>query len=321
LEFDEVACMRVIFCGNTFAAARGLLGQQLPRDDIVTVETERELANCRSVDVLIPLMFRIDAALLRSLRPRLIQQWGSGLEGVDLEAALALGVAVASVPAAGSNTQSVAEHVLLLTLALLRDLPQAQENLRAGILGAPLGRMLAGRTVCLWGLGATALAIARWTKVLGARLLGITREPLSDKAALYGLDGCYQTTAFRQALAQTDILILCVRLNEHTRGLIDADVLSALPQGAFLVNAARGALIDYEALRVALERKQLGGVGLDVYWQEPFPPGDPLLRLPNVIATPHVAGVTDRSYGEIAAAVASNIEHLRRGEPLDHRVV
>src|SRR5579863_872011 len=244
--------MRILFCGNTFPAARALLQQRLSQDDIVTVETDRELARCGSVEVLVPLMFRIDAALMRSLRPRLIQQWGSGLEGVDLEAARAQGVAVASVPAAGSNAQSVAEHVLLLTLALLRDLSQAHKNLHAGLLGAPLGRMLAGRTVCLWGLGATALAIARCMKVLGARLLGITREPSPDKTALYGLDACYRTQDCRAALAQTDILIPCVRLSEQTRGLIDAEALAALPRGAFLVNAARGALIEYQALCAAL---------------------------------------------------------------------
>jgi len=111
------------------------------------------------------------------------------------------------------------------------------------------------------------------------------------------------------------VLVLCIRLAHQTRGLVDASALAALPAGAFLVNAARGGLIHYRALYDALSSGHLGGAGLDVYWAEPFPPDDPLLKFPNVIATPHVAGVTDGSYADIADVVASNIERLRRAEP------
>src|SRR5215510_12889562 len=89
--------------------------------------------------------------------------------------------------------------------------------------------------------------------------------------------------------------------------------------GAYLVNAARGPLVDYHALYSALSTNRLAGAALDVFWEEPIPPTDPLLALPNVIATPHTAGVTDRSYNEIADAVAANIERLRRGDPLLNR--
>jgi phosphoglycerate dehydrogenase-like enzyme len=213
------------------------------------------------------------------------------------------------------NADSVAEHALLLILALMRHLPTAQANVRAGILGAPLGRTLAGRTVCLYGLGATARALARRLHALGARLIGITRHPNAAKAAEFALDLCFGSSECGKALAQTEVLVLCVRLGHQTRGLIDSRALRALPVGAYLVNAARGGLIDYRALYHALASGHLGGVGLDVFWTEPMPPDDPLLELPNVIATPHVAGVTDRSYSDIADAVASNIERLRRGEP------
>ncbi len=140
-----------------------------------------------------------------------------------------------------------------------------------------------------------------------------------EKIALYGLDACFGVRQRREALSQTEILILSVRLNEHTRGLIDASVFSELRAGAFLVNAARDALVDYRSLCAAMRSGRLAGLGLDVHWQEPFPLDDPLIRMHNVIATSHVAGVTDRSYGDIAAAVASNIECLRRGDPLANR--
>jgi len=114
--------------------------------------------------------------------------------------------------------------------------------------------------------------------------------------------------------------VLCVRLSNETRGLVDANVLATLREGACLVNPARGALLDYDALYSALSTGRLRGAGLDVYWNEPIACDDALLALPNVIATPHVAGVTEESYREIADAVAANIERIRRGESVLNRV-
>jgi len=311
--------VRIIFCGDTFPAARFLLQERLPleaNDEICVWPDRNAIADLKPADVLIPMMFRIDASVMDATRCRLIQQWGSGLEGIDLEAARSRGISVAGVPASGSNADSVAEHALLLILALLRQLPEAQANVRKGILGSPLGRILRGRTVCLYGLGATALALAWRLRAFEVRLLGITRDPEAAKVAAFGLDSCYPISRRDAGLSRSEILVLCARLSKETRGLVDADVLAALPPGAFLVNAARGALVDYRALYAALSSGRLAGAGLDVYWEEPISPDDPLLALPNVIATPHVAGVTDASYAEIADRVASNIERLRRGEPL-----
>ena len=315
--------MRILFCGDCFPASQSLLKERLPigEDEIVVcngINLRKALANC---DVVIPMMTILDEALMEAGTFRLVQQWGSGLEGVDLDAARARGIWVANVPASGNNADSVAEHALLLTLALLRQLPAAQANVNAGTLGAPLGRMLAGRTVCLYGLGATAMALARRLRPMGVRLIGITRDPTAPKVTDFELDECFSSSERHKALVKTDVLVLCVRLAHQTRGLVDASALGALPASALLVNAARGGLIDYRALRDALSSGHLGGVGLDVYWTEPFPPDDPLLKLPNIIATPHVAGVTDRSYADIADAVATNIERLRRTEPPLNRAV
>jgi phosphoglycerate dehydrogenase-like enzyme len=313
--------MRILFCGDTFPSSRVLLQQRLPNDEFCAWHKRNALEQMDSADVLIPMMFRIDGAVMDRIHPRLIQQWGSGLEGVDLEAARARAIPVAGVPTSGNNAESVAEHALLLILALLRQLPAAQANVRAGVLGAPLGRMLAGRRVCLYGLGSTALSLARRLRALDVRLLGITRDPGALKVAPFGLDACYSTSERDACLRQTDVLVLCTRLCKETRGQVDASVFAALPEGAYLVNAARGALVDYNALYNALCSGHLAGAGLDVYWEEPIPPDDPLLALQNVITTPHVAGVTDRSYGEIANAVASNVERLRLGETLLNRAV
>lgn len=266
------------------------------------------------VDILIPLMCRIDSAIMDAGRIRLIQQWGAGIEGVDLHAAQQRGIRVANVPATGSNADSVAEHAILLIIALLRDLPAAQANVKAGRLGTPLGRMLASRTVCLYGLGAIAKALALRLRPFNVRLVGITRDPSAPKVEEFGLDACFSIEDRAACLSQTDVLVICTRSSRETQGVIDKDALGALPRGAYLVNAARGSIVDYHALYGALESGRLAGAGLDVYWQEPIAPDEPLLAFPNVIATPHVAGVTDRSYDEIADAVALNIERLRRGD-------
>ena len=313
--------MRILFCGNSFPASHSLLRERLraSEDEIAVCKGANLRESLSQADVVIPMMTILDEARMESGSFRLIQQWGSGLEGVDLAAARARGIWVANVPASGNNADSVAEHALLLTLALLRQLPAAQANVRAGILGAPLGRMLAGRTVCLWGLGATALALSGRLRALGVRLLGISRHASSAKAAAFGLSACYSTHDKALCLAQTEILVLCVRLTAQTRGLVDAGALAMLPKGAYLVNAARGALVEYDALYDALSRRALGGAALDVFWEEPVRMDDPLLFLPNVVATPHVAGVTEQSYAEIADAVATNIERLRRDEPICNR--
>jgi phosphoglycerate dehydrogenase-like enzyme len=313
--------VQILFGGDTFPSSRALLQPRLPNDELSVWPDPSVLAPTkgRRVDVLIPMMFRIDARVMDALRPRLIQQWGSGLEGVALEAARARGIPVANVPASGSNADSVAEHALLLMLALLRQFPLAQANVRAGVLGSPLGSTLAGRTVGLWGLGATALALARRLRGLEVRLLGLTRDPKAAKVAAFGLDECYSMQDGAACFGEIDILVLCVRSSPETRAMVNERTLSMLRPGAYLVNAARGALVDYGALFRALASGRLAGAALDVFWEEPIRGDDPLLALPNVIATPHVAGVTDRSYEEIAAAVAANIERLRRGADIANR--
>jgi phosphoglycerate dehydrogenase-like enzyme len=314
--------MRILFCGTHFPAGPELLRQRLPPGDELRVWSSGPLLEqLDGVDVIIPAMHRVDAAVMDAGRFRLIQQWGSGLEGVDLEAARARGIWVANVPTSGGNAESVAEHAVLLMLALLRKLPEAQANVRAGALGAPLGRTLRGRTVCLCGLGNIALAVAGLLRPFGARLLGLSRDPASPKVAGFALDACYSYAQRDACLARTDILVLCVPLSAATRNLVGAHELACLPPGACLVNIARGGLVEYDALYQALASGRLAGAGLDVYWQEPIPADDPILALPTVIATPHIAGVTDRSYAEIADALMANVELLRRGEPTMHRAV
>jgi phosphoglycerate dehydrogenase-like enzyme len=314
---------RILFCGSTFPDAPQFLRQRLPvdaRDEIIVWSKGDIRSSLDGVDVLIPKMQRIDRDLMQSTTLRLIQQWGAGLEGIDLDAARARNIWVSNVPASGGNAESVAEHTLLLILSLLRILPIAQSNVRSGILGAPLGNMLSGRTVCLYGLGAIALALAKRLGALGVRLLGVTRDPSASKIAEFGLNRCFCVAERDQCFEQTDILVLCVRYSEDLRDTIGPRELARLPRGAYLINVARGGLVNYKALYSALQTGGIAGAALDVFWEEPIAVDDPILKLPNVIATPHVGGITSCSFGEIADAVAANIERLRCGQPPLNRV-
>jgi phosphoglycerate dehydrogenase-like enzyme len=109
-------------------------------------------------------------------------------------------------------------------------------------------------------------------------------------------------------------------LTDETRGLVDGAALAAMKPGAFLLNLARGAIIDRAALDAALARGHLGGVGLDVFWEEPWDPADPLFADPRVVVLPHVAGSTEESFGRIADIVVENVARIGRGEPLLHRL-
>jgi phosphoglycerate dehydrogenase-like enzyme len=316
--------MRILFCDSTFPDAPEFLRQRLPgnaKDEII-VSTEKDIRSMLDgVDVVIPKMRRIDRDLMDAGSFRLVQQWGAGIEGVDLAAALARNIWVSNVPSSGGNAESVAEHAILLILSLLRKMPLALSNAGSGVIGAPLGSLLAGRTVCLYGLGAIALAIAKRLKTFGVRLIGITRDTNSSKLQEFGLDQYVSVSQRDTCLTQADILVLCVRYTEDMRNMIGAHELACLPSGAYLVNVARGGLINNRALHTALINGQLAGAGLDVFWQEPFPVNDPILTLPNVIATPHIGGVTRSGYNDISEAVAANIERLRNGEPPLNRLV
>jgi phosphoglycerate dehydrogenase-like enzyme len=316
--------MRILFCGNTFPDAPEYLREHLPAqtdDEIIVCHDTNIIPHLSGVDIVIPKMQRVGQPEIEAGQFRLVQQWGAGLEGVDLDSARSKGVFVANVPATGGNAESAAEHAMLLILALLRDLPKAQANVRAGVLGAPLGKMLAGRTVCLYGLGAIALPLARRLQSFQVKLIGITRDLSSAKISDFGLSECFSVEERDKAFAATDILVLCMRYSDEMRGMLGAKELAHLKRGAYVVNVARGGVLNGEALYSQLHLGHLAGAGLDVFWQEPLPTDDPILTVPNVIATPHVGGVTEASFSMIAEVVATNIERIRSGEPPLNRVV
>jgi D-3-phosphoglycerate dehydrogenase len=255
-----------------------------------------------------------DRVLAASPALRIVAKNGAGVDSVDLAAARARGIAVAVAP--GANAGAVAEHAIALMLALMRQLPLLDRMVRDGEWAGSTwqGRDFRGATLGIVGYGSIGRATAGLASALGARVLVL--RPAGQA------DGFAAEPALHRLLPQLDILSLHCPLTERSRGLIGARELALLPRGSLLINTARGPVVDEAALVEALRSGQLGGAGLDTFDTEPLPAGHPLAALPQVLLTPHVAGVTRDAALQVATLTARNIvEHLAgRPLPAAHRV-
>lgn len=278
---------------------------------VLFVDPARPLeAQVGDVVALVPSVARITAAVIAAA-PRLkaIVQFGAGLDNVDREAAAARGIAVRNVP--GANRQAVAELALFLMLALARRLPLHARSFAARVVGDPPGSELLGKTLGVIGLGATGRRLAQMARGIGMDVIAVRRNPSPDEDASWvGGPGDLPTL-----LARADYVSLHVPTSAETRGLMDAKAFAAMKPTASLINVGRGDLVDRAALVDALAKKTIAGAGLDVYWNEPPDPDDPLLAMENVVATPHVGGVTHEALDHIATRVAEILKELVLASP------
>jgi len=270
----------------------------------------------KDADVLIPAITPLGDAELSLPKLKLVQQFGAGLDAVDIPAASKNGVCVANVPTAGTgNAESVAEVAIMLMLTLARQFPKAQQNIRDGVVAGPTGWSLKGRTALIVGYGGIGREVARRLSGFEMEVLAVSRSgpKNTEEERTIPLAQHASGEALHELLPCADFVILAPPLNDDTRGLMAAKEFVLMKPAAFVVNVARGGVIDYEALLDALNNKQIMGAGLDVFWQEPVDPSDPLFDQ-NVIATPHIGGATDLSFKGIANKVAENIRRVGRAE-------
>ncbi len=299
--------MRALFTGSGWRPFVEFLTRRLPDSYQVSIwDRARPLEEAvADIDVLLPSNAPFSAEVIGAARAaRLIQQPAAGVENIDLSAARARGIPVANAP--GANQRAVAESVLLLMLGLARRLPEAQARFAGAVIGEPVGRELGGRCLGVVGTGRTGSALAELARGIGmeVRALGSRRDDS-------------EWTAF---LAGADFVSLNCPLTAATRGLMDDRAFALMKPGAVLINCARGPVIDRAALERALAGDRLGGVGLDVFWREPWDPADPLFAHPRVMVLPHVAGSTEEAFDRIAQICADNILRVSRGEEPLHRV-
>ncbi len=179
----------------------------------------------------------------------------------------------------------------------------------------PKGKALAGKTIGIIGLGGIGSALAIRLKPFGVRLAGIKRSDPEKARIALGLDWAATPGRLRELLGMSDYVALCLPLTNESKGIIGKTELEAMKKDAFIINISRGGLVDRAALEYALGAGMIAGAGLDVFWDEPPDPDDPLFQY-NVLATPHIGGSTDISTRGIITAVAKNIRRLEKGERL-----
>ena len=299
------------------------LRQRIAALDFPTVivdETDKVtfLHEMRDTDVLLHVLEPVTASVIDAAPVlKLIQKIGIGVNTIDLDAARRRGIAICNMP--GTNTQAVAEMTLLLMLATLRRLARLDELTRAGKgwefereLPDGLGE-LSGRTVGLVGFGAVARRLVPMLQAIGATVVYTSRQPAADSPIPF--------LPFREILPVADVLSLHLPLTAGTTGIIGPAAFAAMKRGSVLINTARGPLVDEAALADALTSGHLRGAGLDVFSREPMGANDPLLRLPNVIVTPHLAWLTTETLERSLAVIAENCRRLRGGEALLNRVL
>ncbi len=299
--------MRALFTGSGWQPFIHFLMRHLPGTYEVSIwDRARPLEEAvADVEFLLPSNAPFSSGVIAAARAvRLIQQPAAGVENIDLAAARARGIPVANAP--GANQRAVAESALLLMLGLARRLPEAQRRFAAAVIGEPVGRELGGRRLGVVGSGRTGSALAALARGIGMEVTAIGSRRSDGEWAEF--------------LAGADVVSLHCPLTDATRGLVDDRAFALMKPGAFLINCARGPVVDRGALERALAGDRLGGVGLDVFWREPWDPADPLFAHPRVMVLPHVAGSTEEAFDAIARVCADNILRVARGEPPLHRV-
>jgi phosphoglycerate dehydrogenase-like enzyme len=276
---------------------------------------EREM---QDADVLLHVLEPVNAATINAAPSlRLIQKLGIGVDTIDLEAARRRGVAVCNMP--GTNTRAVAELTLLLMLASLRRLAELDAQTRKGkgwgLDSHSLDNLseLGGREVGLVGFGAVGRCLTPMLRGIGARVLYTDVNGVRDASATF--------VSFKDLLSTSDVVSLHLPLTAGTTGIMNAAAFGSMKRGSIFVNTARGGLVDEEALLHALESGHLRGAGLDVFGAEPVGSENPLLKLPNVVVTPHLAWLTGETLARSLGVFAENCRRLRDGEALVNRVV
>lgn len=309
------AALRVLFGRERFTAELAWqdLGPLLPGWEIIASRPDQIADHLGGVDAVCSFGAWVDAAVLEAGRFGIVQQYGVGLEKVDVDRATELGVWVCRIPGdAGGNADSVAEIAVLHLLALVRRLNAMTAVMAGGQWESrPTGGSLLGATVLIVGLGTIGTAVALRLAPFGARLVGVRARP--RLGGVPGMDLVAGPDQLPELLGQSDAVVCCAMLDGSTAGMFGAAEFAAMKRGALFVNVARGGLVDEAALLAALESGQVGGAGLDVHAAEPADPNSALLRHPGVMATPHIGGMTELMFRRTGEAFAANLQRWAAG--------
>ncbi len=254
---------------------------------------------------------RFNRELLEQLPDlRIIAQTGNHAYHIDLAAAEARGVVVGR--ATGGFSTGAAELTIGLAIALMRQIPASDQAVKRGDWKTPLTRVLHAKTLGIVGLGHVGRHVARIANAFEMRVLAWGRRLTDELAASAGVERC----ELDHLLRASDVVSVHATLAPESRGLLDARRIGLMKPTAYLINTARGPIVDEAAMVAALAEGRIAGAGLDVFDQEPLPSGHPLTKLPNVILTPHLGWPTDEAYARFADATADVLLAYLDGKPV-----
>jgi phosphoglycerate dehydrogenase-like enzyme len=258
-----------------------------------------------------------DSLLEGAHKLRFIQSIGAGTDQFPRDELAKRGIRLAS--AAGVNARAVSEHAMALILALARRLPEARDNQAKRVWRGMIGDLtqredeLGGKTLLLVGLGQIGNRLAQLAKAFDMRVVAFRRDPA---AGLGAADAVHATVEFKSLLPEADFVALCCPLTPETENLVDAEAFALMKPSAYLVNVARGRVVDEAALIAALCAHRIAGAGIDVTVEEPLAASSPLWAMEHVLITPHTAGETRRYEDNVIEILRDNLACLWRGDPL-----
>ena len=263
------------------------------------------------VDAVFASMDQFTAAVLASpeaARLKLISRWGVGYDAIDVPAATQQGIVVAYTP--GLLNDAVADYAMALLFAVARRVHEGHLSMRAGQWTSGWGHDIGGKTLGLIGCGRIGQAVAQRARGFNMRLLGHDIAPNADAEKL-GIE----FVPLDRLLAESDFVSLHAALTPATRGLIGETQLRRMKPSAYLVNTARGAIVDEAALLRALHEKWIAGAALDAFVVEPLPADHPLRSAPNLLLTPHQASFGVETGARVSLAAAQAIVDWQAGRP------
>ena len=272
-------------------------------------------ARIGEADVLVISGLWRNALLEKAGRLSFIQSIGAGTDQFPRDELARRGIRLAS--AAGVNARAVAEHAMALILALARRLPEARDNQHRRVWRQMIGDLarredeLGGKTLLVVGLGQIGGRLARLAKAFDMRVVACRRNPAAGPGPA---DAVHATAAFKALLPEADFVALCCPLTPETENLVDGAALAAMKPSAYLVNVARGRVVDETALVAALGEHRIAGAGIDVTIEEPLAPSSPLWAMEHVLVTPHTAGETRRYEDNVIDILRDNLARQWRGE-------
>jgi len=322
--------------------------------NVAVVQADRQSLALHLSDahVAVPLMCTLDASTIQAApNLELIIQYGVGVEAVDIPTATECGVVVSNISSSSTaNAASCAEHALYLMFASLRNITAMADSIHTRKLGVPLGQTLLGKKVLILGYGGIVDELIHRLTPFGVDLCVVKRTYWDAESAerlsrlgggIYGDNDnnnddntTYNTTTTTKTKARSkctgygcwptdiptyaptaDIIVIAINQDQHNKGCINyTSFFQYCKPGVSIVNIARGGLIDYSSLKRALGDNIIGFAALDVQWEEPVDPEDPVAQDPRVYLTPHVAGVTEKSYRDMAEVVARQVGRIQKRE-------